>query len=225
MTYAWGMGRLGTVALVGGLGLAGLAALALAYPHDPVSGWDEATATWVATHMPRALEQSAEQLSRLGGLAGLAAVCAVVCGLLAWRRRWLDGVLVVVSLVGIQLVVVALKGVFERPRPDLDPAIALPASSAFPSGHAAGAVAVLGLLAVVGVEQAGPRARFATGVGVVALSLAIGASRVVLGVHHPSDVVAGWCLGVAWLIGLVLVRQAFRRAPHHIPLPDGRPLA
>lgn len=187
------------------LGLAGFGVLAAAYPDDPVAGWDERVARWVAGELPRWVEWVARPFTWVGGGVGLALVAGATVVLLARRRAWPEAVFVSVAFAGIQTLVVFLKLAFDRPRPDVDPVVRLPASASFPSGHAAGAVVCLGALAVVSgrLHPAGVQPRLVAA-GAAVGALAVGLSRVALGVHYVSDVVAGWCLGVAWLAACTL---------------------
>lgn len=92
-----------------------------------------------------------------------------------------------------------LKNVFARPRPDLLPHLDVVQSSSFPSGHSAGALVLGFALALVAVRHGVSRAIAYTLAGL--LALLVGVSRVVLAVHWPSDVLAGWSAGGLWLIG------------------------
>jgi undecaprenyl-diphosphatase len=104
-----------------------------------------------------------------------------------------------------------LKEVVGRPRPDVGSAVPLPESLAFPSGHAAAGVASLGALAVLASERLeSHRARVWLWASVGAVGIAVGLSRVALNVHYLTDVLAGWCLGLAWLAGCLLARDALR---------------
>jgi undecaprenyl-diphosphatase len=91
-------------------------------------------------------------------------------------------------------------------------AIPIPGSPSFPSGHASGSVVTFGVLAALAAER-WPARRFVFWSLAAALALAIGASRVVLDVHYLTDVLAGWCLGLAWLAASMLVRDALRARP------------
>lgn len=185
--------------------LAVVTALAIAYHFEPVAGWDEDVAAWVARSMPAWLEDVSLVLSRFGGGWGMAVVAIAAAIALARRGRRSDGVLVAVACIGVQISTLVLKVGLDRPRPDLDPVIELPGTAAYPSGHASAALAVLVVVAFL----------FDGRVAIVAgaaLALAIGASRVVLGVHWTSDVVGGWALGLAWVAGLVALRSRAARA-------------
>ena len=107
-----------------------------------------------------------------------------------WRAtRRADALFLAAAVVGITVLVPVLKAVYERARPDLGTAIALPHSYSFPSGHAATAVVLYGALGILLAERASSRLRAAGWlVGAALLALAIGTSRVLLNVHFVSDV-------------------------------------
>lgn len=192
--------------------LGGFVALAVVYQHEPVAGWDADVVVWVAGNLPAWVEWLARPFSWLGGWIGIA-VLTVAAGLaLARERAWLDLGFLLTAALGSQVTVAFLKLWFDRPRPDDDPAIVLPSSASFPSGHAAAGAATLGAVAVLAAERLpSPRARRWLWTATAALGLAVGLSRIALGVHYVSDVLAGWCFGLAWLAGCLLVRDAVRR--------------
>jgi undecaprenyl-diphosphatase len=210
------IGRLGgpTGLLVAVLGAA--LAIFAALASDIVRGGrmtelDGDSSTWVAASMPAWAEWLALPFTWLGGVVGMTALVVGAClWLLARGARGAMVLLVVVTL-GIQLLVATGKNGYERPRPNTGSPIDLPSSFSFPSGHAATGVAVfglLGLLAAVHAPFAGRRSLVLAGLG---LGLVIGASRVVLNVHYISDVLAGACLGLAWLVACVLLFDVVRR--------------
>jgi undecaprenyl-diphosphatase len=169
-------------------------------------------ATWVASSMPSWAEWLARPFSWLGGALG---VTAVVSGVTIWlltRRARLEAALLVVVAVGIQILVFSAKDSYARPRPDLGSAVPLPSSFSFPSGHAATGIAVFGLLGLLAATVARTRSQRVGAVGAgLALGALIGASRVVLGVHYLTDVLAGAFLGLAWLTACVLVALRLHR--------------
>jgi membrane-associated phospholipid phosphatase len=187
--------------------LAGYAALASAVVDgDRLVGIDLDVATWVADSMPVWAEWLARPVTWLGGFVGVTLVVVAATVWLVRRGNWPHAVLLVVVALGIQVLVSTAKNGYARPRPDVGSAIALPSSFSFPSGHAATGVAVFGLLGLIAAIELRTRAG---GVGAICagfgLGALIGASRVVLDVHYPSDVLAGWCLGLAWLVVCLLV--------------------
>jgi len=163
---------------------------------------------WVASDLPHALELAARPFSWLGGWIGLTVLGVAMALVLVRERAWADLVFLAAALLGTNLAVSLLKGWFDRERPDVAPAVPLPESSSFPSGHAAEGVAGLGALAVLAAERL-PDRRARTwlwGVVVVA-GVAVGLSRIALGVHYVTDVLAGWCFGLAWLAACLIVRD------------------
>jgi membrane-associated phospholipid phosphatase len=189
-------------------GLAGLLALALAHEHDPVEAIDLETARWVARSLPTSVEWAARPFSWLGGWLGLTVLGAAAAVLLARERAWIDLAFLLAAFAGSQLVTQMLKDLIGRLRPEFGSAVPLPSSFAFPSGHAAAGAASLGALAVLLSERLPPgRARTWLWIGVVALGTGVGLSRIALNVHYVSDVMAGWCLGIAWLAACLLVRD------------------
>lgn len=111
------------------------------------------------------------------------------------RRRFWPALFLLVSVEPSGLVATAAKGLADRPRPAA--AMVAATSSSFPSGHALGAMAgVTALLLLPVLRRRGRIAAVAAGAAVV---LAVGFGRVALNVHHPSDVLAGWALGFAYV--------------------------
>ncbi|OBH16590.1 phosphatase PAP2 family protein [Mycolicibacter sinensis] len=126
----------------------------------------------------------------------LLAMVAVVVEVVRRRLRPALFLLVAVELSG--MLTVLAKGSVDRPRPVT--ALAAATSSSFPSGHALGVTVGVGALLILTLPLLRHRARLvAVGVGVLVVA-AVGVARVALNVHHPSDVLAGWALGWAYLV-------------------------
>lgn len=125
------------------------------------------------------------------------AVAAVV--VLVRRRRDRVAVWVAVTVGGSGVVGLAAKHLFGRERPVLDTPVASAPGLSFPSGHALGSVVGLGVVLLLLLPRVAPRWRPPLVAAAAAGVLAVGLSRVGLGVHYVSDVVAGWLLGSAWL--------------------------
>lgn len=192
-------------------GLAGFLALLLAHEHDPLEWIDFETSKWVARELPAGVEWAARPFSWLGGWIGLTALGVAGAVLLVRERAWLDLGFLLAAFAGSQLAVQVLKELIGRLRPEFGSAVPLPPSYAFPSGHAAAGAASLGALAVLLSERLPPgRPRAWLWTATVVLGLGVGLSRIALNVHYASDVVAGWCLGLAWLAACLLARDALR---------------
>jgi len=148
---------------------------------------------------PPWLEEVGRDLTALGGhaLGGLFTLAAGGYLWLAGRHR--TAVLLVGSIASGELLSNALKAVFQRPRPDLVAHYSIVQTSSFPSGHSMMA-AIAYLTAGALIARAEPKRRVKVFVMVLAVLLTVltGVSRVYLGVHWPSDVVAGWLAGAGW---------------------------
>lgn len=150
---------------------------------------------------PHWLEGAMLDLTSLGSPAVLTLTGALaVAYLLAIRRFRLSGVLATALVLGT-VAEQALKVGFARPRPDVVPHLAAVHSLSFPSGHAMlSAIVYLSLGALLAAAQPDRRAgAFVLGTSVL-LTLIVGLSRVYLGVHWPSDVLAGWMAGALWAV-------------------------
>ena len=148
-------------------------------------------------------------VTELGGTIGLATIVVAVVVVEMIRRpsRWLP-VFVVAVAVGQPLVTNSIKDLLDRVRPTIDPGAATLGPS-FPSGHSAGAAACFAALALVLGRGRSPRTHAWLAGGAVFVAVAVATSRVLLGVHWLSDVIAGLALGWAWFAACPI---AFARA-------------
>ena len=193
-------GRIGFASAVGSFAM--FLTLALAIHLGLTAGIDRALLLALAP--PRALVPLASAVTWFGDSLTRAAITALAALVLLIGRDSRRAVaLVLIGVAGAALDS-AVKTLVARPRPDLLPHLDRVTSASFPSGHAAnGAILYLALALL-----APPPYRRAALAVAAALVLAIGVSRVVLAVHWPSDVLAGWALGLGWLL---LWRQALSR--------------
>jgi undecaprenyl-diphosphatase len=139
------------------------------------------------------------------------ALLLVAAGLL-WRRRLWAVAFLLVANVGALVLNVTMKLFFERPRPELAWATALPDFS-FPSGHTLHAVTFYLGLAVIAWSIRGRRVGVLSVTVALAIAVAVGTSRIYLGYHYLTDVVGGFLTGLAWLlvVGMALLaRPAWR---------------
>jgi undecaprenyl-diphosphatase len=148
---------------------------------------------------PAWVEEMMRDFTALGGVGVLTLLTLIVVGFLALARKRRAALLVTVAVVGGILLSSMLKWGFARPRPDLVPHIGVVYTQSFPSGHSMlSAVVYLTLGALLARTQASPRLKiYLLGVSAAA-TLVVGISRVYLGVHWPTDVLAGWALGAGW---------------------------
>lgn len=204
--------RMSTRAVViAGVCLAGF--LALGMTHAQLSGLDR----WLLIGLREAgdlsdpigpgwVEEAARDVTALGGTAIiLVATTAIALGLLANGAPRL-AVFALVSVAGAQIVSEGLKLLVGRARPDLVPHEVAVYSASLPSGHAMMAAAAYSTLAFAlarEIRQRGNRVLLYVVAGVIVVL--VGASRVYLGVHWPTDVLAGWLAGIAWAIGATAI--------------------
>jgi len=138
-------------------------------------------------------------VTALGGWPLMTVFSALLAFAFALARRWSFLFILLAVVTGESVITGLLKDLFARARPDVVPHLIYASSSSFPSGHAASAAAVY---FTAGLALANMATRKALRLYIFAASLSIvfliGISRVYLGVHYPSDVIAGWCVGAAW---------------------------
>lgn len=165
---------------------------------------------------PDWFEEMVRDVTALGSYAFIIITVVIVGAYLLLVRKADLAALMVSAILGGMVISHLLKELFDRPRPDIDHAVRVFTAS-FPSGHATlSAVTFLTLAALL------TRTRTRRGVKIYFVSVAViltiltGVSRVYLGVHYPSDVLAGWCVGSAWailcwVVALILQRRRSRR--------------
>jgi undecaprenyl-diphosphatase len=149
---------------------------------------------------PPWLQEMARDVTSLGSFAFLGFLTLASCGYLLLIKKRALALLMAVAVVGGQVLNTSLKIIFERPRPDIDTTVRVFTAS-FPSGHAMmSAVTFLTLGALIARANADRRIKIYFISIAVFLTIVTGLSRVYLGVHYPTDVMAGWCTGAAWAI-------------------------
>ena len=159
-----------------------------------------------------ALHEIGRDLTAVGGIAMLSLTTAAVAGYLVMARRFRAAAFVVVATVGGLFISSALKASFDRPRPDIVPHLSHVMTSSFPSGHSFMSATVyltLGILLAGLVESTRLKIYF-IGVALLITGL-VGVSRVYMGVHYPTDVLAGWSGGLVWATLCGLVERWLRR--------------
>jgi len=150
---------------------------------------------------PAWLQEAARDVTSLGSIVVLVIITLSVVGYLFLARQQGGAWLMLIAVFGGILLNDLLKFAFSRPRPDIVVPFARVFTTSFPSGHAAlSAITYL----TIGALLARTHSPFALQVYVMSLAaflaILIGLSRIYLGVHYTSDVLAGWCVGVAWAI-------------------------
>lgn len=161
---------------------------------------------------PEWFEDAARDVTALGSLVVLGLATLVTAGALLLQGHRRAAGLTVAVIAGALALNQALKAFYARPRPELVPHAARVFTASFPSAHAMlSAVVYLTLGALVAQVQVHWRVKAFVLACAVLLALAVGASRVYLGVHYPTDVLAGWAIGAAWAALGWVVALWFRR--------------
>jgi undecaprenyl-diphosphatase len=155
-------------------------------------------------------------MTRLGYFWGVMPLDAIVLITLALRRRFRDGLFFGIAVIGSAVLDIVAKNYFARVRPDLWLSITPETTYSFPSGHAMGS-ATLGMAVILLCWPT--RWRVPVMIASVAFVILVGVSRVYLGVHYPSDILAGWTAAIAWTFGMYTLVD--RKSPP--PPPSAAP--
>lgn len=175
---------------------------------------DGAILIWIHELSAPWLNAAAKFVTQLGGPLFVPIFTVLVASLL-WLRHYRDHVLlIVVGVGGASLMSLALKVFFARARPDLWEHLVHETSFAFPSGHA---IASAALAASIVAALWFTRWRYvAMGFG-AAYVLVIGFTRLYLGVHYPTDIIAGWLVGIGWVAAVSVI---FLTSPLSLKRPN-----
>ncbi|OGL23725.1 hypothetical protein A2791_00615 [Candidatus Saccharibacteria bacterium RIFCSPHIGHO2_01_FULL_46_30] len=144
--------------------------------------------------------------TELGGVIAVSTISLLLIALYAFKKQWRSAAMIALSIGGAGVLNFGLKLLFERSRPELWTHLVTESSYSFPSGHAMLSSALA--LALVSIFW-GTKYRVAVAI-VAALYIAmIGFTRLYLGVHYPSDIIAGWCASFAWVIIVTGIAHTF----------------
>lgn len=160
---------------------------------------------------PAWLEEAARDVTALGSFTVLAILVTVVVLHLFLIGRNRTGWFLTASVIGGTLLSSGLKSLFDRPRPDLT-GVARVFTTSFPSGHATVSAVVYLTLGALLAEMTESRGQKILYLGsAVLLTVLVGLSRVYLGVHYPTDVLAGWSIGAGWALACAMLAHLYRQ--------------
>lgn len=169
---------------------------------------DERVATWLHGRATDPFTDAFRVITTFGNFVTLLTVTVLAVAFLWWRRRQTDALFVALAFLGAQVLSTGMKLGFRRERPFFPDPLATESTFSFPSGHSLVSLAVYGSIALLLARQVQrPAWRALVFAGTAVLVLAIGFSRLYLGVHFLSDVLAGWAAGSAWLALLYVVLE------------------
>jgi undecaprenyl-diphosphatase len=162
---------------------------------------------------PEWLEEVARDITALGSSVVLGLAVVAVAGFLALDRRYSGMVFVLGAAASGWIFSAVLKAAFDRPRPNLVPHLMRVYFSSFPSGHSMMSAVVYGTLgALLSSLVTLRRLKFYFLALAAGLAGLVGLSRVYLGVHYPTDVLAGWSAGLAWATFCWLLSRRLKRS-------------
>ena len=186
------------------------AALATELREGEVFFFDVPVLAWLHTLATPGVDAFFRLVSELGYRWGVVPVDGFLLAWLTWRRRYRDGLFFGLAVLGSLALNIGAKAFFARSRPDLWLSIAPETTYSFPSGHAMGS-ATLAVAAILLAWHT--RWRWPVAVAGAAFVLLVGASRVYLGVHYPSDILAGWAAATAWVVAMFQFTNTAPRPP------------
>jgi len=139
------------------------------------------------------------RISKLGYLYGVIPGDVLLIGVLALRKNLREGLFAGVAIIGSALLNMGAKHLFARARPSLWESIAPESTYSFPSGHAMGSMTLAAVLVLLAWRT---RWRWPVAVLMATFAALVGLSRIYLGVHYPSDILAGWSAALVWTVGM-----------------------
>lgn len=200
---ARGLNRINQSTLVLGSSMAAIWLVTLV-AGGAASGWDEAGLAALLQGERSGFVDFAWVVTWLGDWLVLVPVALFAAGYLFWRGRRSEALVLVATVAAVRILVSLQKAWFERARPDVEHWI-VEMSNSFPSAHAANSFATYVAIAILLFGS-----RTAVGLA-IALSIVVGATRVLLGVHWPSDVVGGWAFAALAVLPLWRLRSTRER--------------
>lgn len=179
---------------------------------DGVAGLDHPVLAAGKSLRSPGLDVAVTAFTDVGGTIGMPVLALTVMAALAYRRRsWTPVILIVTAGLGSLLMTIAGKRLIGRTRPDLSDAVPpYEHSASFPSGHSLNAVVIAGIVAyLIILRLKTARSRVLTGAAAAVFAAAMGLSRVYLGHHWLTDVLAAWALGAAWLALVITAHRLY----------------
>ena len=166
--------------------------------------FDGSIRTWIHAFSSPPLTQIVKAISFTGKVVFLSVVGTVIASVLIYKRLWEDLALLTTTMAGEIVLELVLKATYQRARPEPYFDLPLPESYSFPSGHALGSLCLYGVPAFIIIRSLrDPVKKLLIAFFTAFWILAVGLSRVYLGVHFPSDVLAGYLAGAVWMTAVI----------------------
>ncbi len=195
---AFGLLWLGACLLI----LLGLAELADEVLEQEAFFFDETILLWINQFSSPTLDRMMLTVTHLGDSGIIVPLACMGFSWLAWRRHWSIAMVFTINCMGGAVLSTGLKLLFGKPRPTLWPQIINETTYSFPSGHALGSMVLYGFSAYLLAQRFSAQSRLIYGLAVILIGV-IGLSRLYLGVHWPTDVLAGYGIGFLWISGCI----------------------
>ena len=171
-----------------------------------IQRFDHSTVAWISLHRSFFLNDFSVSLSYIGGLPFTLLLCSVGCVYFYWKKKIANILFIGVGISGSVALGWSLKYLVDRPRPDMMYQMVKTYGASFPSAHSVYAAVLASL--VWGIVYQKAEAKVIAAVAIL-WCLAMGFSRVYLGAHFPTDVIAGWSIGLIWIALLWLLMSRF----------------
>ena len=167
-----------------------------------IQHFDHLSVAWISLHRSFFLNDFSVSLSYIGGLPFTLLLCSVGCVYFYWKKKIANILFIGVGISGSVALGWSLKYLVDRPRPDMMYQMVKTYGASFPSAHSLYAAVLASL--VWGIVYQKAEAKVIAAVAIL-WCLAMGFSRVYLGAHFPTDVIAGWSIGLIWIALLWLL--------------------
>lgn len=179
---------------------------------DPLTALDAQLAQWFNGRATPAFTHAMALVSDLNDVLAISVLAVLTAAVLAWRRAWSWLLVLALTVPGGMLINVLMKFAFHRARPSFDHPLLVLTSYSFPSGHVAGATLFYGFLAALLASRCARwRHRLLLVLAALVLIALVALSRMYLGAHYLSDVLAAFAEGAAWLIWCLMVTRSWSR--------------
>ena len=183
--------------------------------------FDETVRAYVHSFAAPGLTSVMQTASFLGSTLFLVIFGVIIVIALYLRKHRRGAILFTITTVGSSLLIFVLKHIFKRVRPEPFFNTILPTSDSFPSGHALGAFCFYGALAAILTARTDKVwLKILIWTAATAMILLVGISRIYLGVHFPSDVVAGYAVGLIWVMTIAVGDKLIHARDKHLITPE-----
>ncbi|MFG1790377.1 phosphatase PAP2 family protein [Nocardia sp. NPDC049149] len=168
---------------------------------DGLATIDPHISDWVVAHRNGVLTPIAIAVTHVGSTVTMTVLAVLAIAVFAWLGQRRAAALVVIAGLGSWLLVDGGKHLIDRPRPPAINHVIVKTNPAYPSGHSLGSIVVVGILALLLIPRLRrPVVRRLAAIGAAMFVVAVGLSRIYLGVHWPTDVLGGWAIGALWVL-------------------------